>query len=129
MLRNRRLVRGLATFVFIAASACRGNAQDMSLQGRPWLVVVSGASDFKVLDDGSVKYLVSVPYPANEVIAQISNELQLRGWQPVDDDLAIQGEKNSHVTGWQTALDADGAFMYRCIADWVDQRMNGTTYR
>jgi hypothetical protein len=123
-------LRATVTIIWIAVGGCRGNAQNNSVQEQAsWLVVVPDAKDLETLDNGSVRYSVSVPYPANDVIAQIGNELQLRGWQPVDEDLVGSGAKNSHANGWlANTLDADGNFIYRWQADWTDENKNGATY-
>ena len=120
----------IATILLFAVGGCRGLSRDESNpEQRPWLVVVPAATDLKTLDNGSVRYSVSMPYPGNEVIAQIGNELQLRGWQPVDEDLVLSGVKNSHAEGWRTLLDRDGNFLYQWQADWTDEAKNGATYR
>jgi hypothetical protein len=102
-----------------------GFAQGAPIEQPRWLVTIPSAKNFARSTE-SAKFELSVPYPANDVLVQIGNELQLRGWHSADEDL-ITGTK-TYVDGWRTVLDADGSFVYRWMADWVDGSGNGVTY-
>jgi hypothetical protein len=134
VLDMKRTIQRALWVVGISLALSCGNAgrqtaaQNGAALERPWVVAIKEAQGLEFLKDGSFRYWVRASYPALDAIANIGNELQKRGFRPVDEDLVVAGAKNSHVTGWVTYLEKDD-FVYRWMADWVDPQNNGVTYR
>jgi hypothetical protein len=74
-------------------------------------------------DPIQVTYIVHEPFPAKQIIKEISSRLTNAGWKPLKDDRLNSGVRSPHVRGWSQYVDeTDGTLRdyWRWTAAWQD---------
>jgi len=121
------LAMSLLASVCILSSACYGQAASDD-QHSDSLVVVSGGNNplFVTYSDGrqQVTYTCDAAYPAADVLAYISKELQVNDWKPLKDDFLNPGLASSNVRGWTDFEDGTkhpSTHVFQWTADWENE--------
>lgn len=68
-------------------------------------------------------YFVHRPFPADDVVVDLSVEANQRGWQPLDCDPLNPRVRSSRIAGWDAYLDLSQAapsFVHVWGAEWLD---------
>jgi hypothetical protein len=78
-----------------------------------------------------VYYDVKTPYPAEQVLDWLHEELARRGWLPLKEDFLNPGLPSSHVTGWDSFGESGSKSthaVYQWLADWQDANGDVVVY-
>ena len=117
----------LLASVCVLSGVCYGQAASDDKHSDS-LVVVSGGLNpiFVNYADGrqQVTYTCDAAYPAEDVLAYISKELELNEWKPLKDDFLNSGVSSSHVNGWSDFEDTTkhpSTHVYQWVADWENE--------
>lgn len=128
MVKNRA-----SLFVFLLASVCVVSATCFSQTASTdkhsdSLILASGGNNpsYKNYPDGRehLIYTCEVDYPAEDVVAFISKELQVKNWKPLKEDFMNPGLPSSHVSGWADFEDdraSPSTHVYQWMADWENE--------
>lgn len=112
------------TFGCAAASLCYGQANHPA-QRSDSLILVAGANNPQYLthSDGRQQliYTCEAEYPAQAVVAAISQELQKKNWKPLKEDFLNPGLPSSFVRGWvnfEDDAEHPATYVHQWIGDW-----------
>lgn len=107
----------------LAACAPGGHAPQMRPLNEA-LVVMEGATDLRVLDDGlGVQYELGVAYPAEIPLATLRSVLSDKGWTPLLKDPLNPEIPTSHARGWTRFLDGTAnpaVRVHQWSGNWVN---------
>lgn len=116
----------LALAAVMPLATCQPNNEQSGDKYSDALLVVPGAQKVnftRFQGSDQVTYTLSAPYPADEVISYISDELGAKGWEPLNYDLLNPGIPTSHVRGWTSFGDmttTPHTVVYQWMAEWED---------
>ncbi len=117
----------LLVSVCILSGACYGQAASDDKHSDSLVVVSSGSNPLFVnYSDGrqQVTYTCDAAYPAADVLAYISKELQVNDWKPLKDDFLNPGLASSNVRGWTDFEDGTkhpSTHVFQWVADWENE--------
>ena len=120
--------------LLVLATLAYGGSELHDAEARGALMVAPGATKVEFKKLGllqQVYYEVKTPYPAEEVLSWLREQLAQRGWQPLEDDFLNPGLPSAHVTGWQSFGDASSrqlSWVQQWMADWQDANGNVVVY-
>ncbi len=116
----------------LATLAC---SRGRELASRPSaLILVDGAKKVRYVKsqlNDQLIYWLSISYPAESVLQQISAELIQKGWQPLREDWMNPGLASSHSRGWTSFGDATTkpkTYVFQWLAQWRDAKGNVVLY-
>jgi hypothetical protein len=121
----------------VAASChvgCAGDRQLAVSSLPPELKVPDGATRVRARGEAgaaAVEYWVSVPYPADAFLANITSRMKQAGWTPAENDLLNPSIPSSHVRGWTSYVDGRGSphlGVHQWIADWRNRDGDVVSY-
>jgi hypothetical protein len=117
----------LLASVCILSGACYGQAAGDDKHSDSLVVVTGGISPIFVnYSDGrqQVTYTCEAEYPAADVLAFISKELEVNDWKPLKDDFLNPGSASSRVSGWTDFEDGTkhpSTHVFQWVADWENE--------
>jgi hypothetical protein len=123
--------------VVVGASCYIGCARDRQLAVSnlpPELKTPAGATRVSARGEGravGVEYWVSVPYPADSFLADITNRMKQGSWTPAETDLLNPSIPSSHVRGWTSYIDGRGSprlGVHQWMADWRNRDGDVVSY-
>lgn len=114
-------------FLIIVFGISHVNAEnDKSLNFSDALIVLPAAQNVRhVKFEGTdqLSYKLIVDYPADKIIRAISENLESKGWDAMEEDYLNPGLPSSHVKGWTSFIDATKQ-PERCVHQWLAQWEN-----
>lgn len=118
----------LVAVVLSWQNGCARQSERDPVEATNALVVCPGAIEPKrtnVEGGEQLMYRAVAEYPANEIIACISERLEKARWQPLKDDFWNPGLPSSHVRGWTHFVDSI-VHPEATVDQWSGQWTNAT---
>jgi hypothetical protein len=78
-----------------------------------------------------LSYTIQISYPAEPVIEWVKNELQSKGWKPLNESFLNPGLPSSITKGWESFIDGTinpNQTVHQWIADWSNDSGDIVTY-
>jgi hypothetical protein len=124
LLRKAERWKALSVACLLTLAACAPGRQGPQMQPlNEALVVLEGATDLRVLDEGlGVQYELEVSYPAEAPLAILRAVLSDKRWTPLLKDPLNPAIETAHARGWTRFIDgtADPAVrVHQWSGDWV----------
>jgi len=136
----RRTLLMLAIAVVVAGSGCNRNSTDVRKRS-PAMVLIEPASELVYYDNydergrpelEGISYLVTAPYPAAEVICEITQHLAKNGWRPLQRIHNDVAPPSSYVEGWRVRISGKGLANEQHLdawdAEWVNDQGDLLSY-
>ena len=126
---------GLAVGLLLCAIGCKKQLPQDPAQYSKALIVLPGASEVKYNKaDGTeqVVYKFVEPYPAAQMLKQISSQLEASGWTPLKEDALNPCIQSSYGKGWTISRDVvakrQQPEVRQWITDWENNRGDNLRY-
>ena len=123
-MRSRILFVAILTISFLACACGTQDSRSEEAEASEALLVHSKAKDVthsEVKGTFQVRYSVGEKYPGDKLIDWLANELNRKGWKPLEYDFLDPNIKLSHVTGWTNFIDSRKPVEYQVhqwLANW-----------
>jgi hypothetical protein len=118
--------RHVVTWLMVLATLAYGCTLPRDAEPPDALIVAPESTNVEFIKLGplwQVYYDVKAPYPAEDVLHWLREQLARRGWQPLNEDFLNPGLPSSHVTGWQSFGDystKSTRAVHQWLAQWQD---------